>query len=311
MLPVSPKKPTNLMHALEFFSTINVEGSSSYGPNITVQSLRQHGLDDQGHYERMANLDNDFQAMIAAQSATYKQNQLIRKIEDAFSKWNIQQFVPLITRSMEANVAVAMYAGDGIVAKITKGTEFGGSRPMAGVYTPLPGVLPPIASVNVDGYVVEVFPWVDTQKITQGDVEKMSAFLAERNLQFYEKDAKPNNIGRLPNGELVILDGHAIGVKDTHKPVPTHETNAWQDKIYRQFRPLYEMSDLSKLVRDKPDFSLSFSPLLERGKPQMQDVRGSRTVDSVPPGQVPEQVKKRFNWFGLRRGGAGGGHAGE
>lgn len=307
MQPQTPKQPTGLFQALEYFNTINVESSESYGANITVDALRRHGLGDREEYRGDRYIGGDLADMVAAQAATTKHSNLISKIESAFAKWNVKKFVPLITRSMEANVAVAMYAGDGIVAKITKATEFSGARPMPGVYTPLPGVLPPIASVNVDGYVVEVFPWVNTKNIDQRDVEKMSAFLAERNMKFYEKDAKPNNIGKLPNGDLVVLDGNAVTVLDNSKPVPTHATNAWQDLVYKQFTPLYEMKDLSKLVSDNPNFAMTYSPLMAKYKPEMKDVTDSRKVEGVAPGQVPEGVKRRFNWFGFGRGGSSGG----
>jgi hypothetical protein len=181
----------------------------------------------------------EFQNMVAAQQSVSRQEKLLAEIAAEFEKHNAFQFIPLVTTASEANVAIALYAGDGIVMKITKSTEFHGTRgAIPGAYTALPYVLPPITSTNIGEYTVEMFPWVNTFNITDRDVETLSHDLAKYNLAFHPKDAKPNNIGKLPDGSLVVLDGDAVGIKDRTKPVPTYAINQWLDKVYSQFGPL-------------------------------------------------------------------------
>lgn len=293
-----------LLACLDYLNTISGDTNHSYGSNITVESLHRSSFREPAVIEHEHNFGMEFQSMVAAQQGMGRQEKLLTAIAAELEKYNAHHFIPLVTTASEANVAIALYAGDGIVMKITKSTEFSGTRgSIPGAYTALPYVLPPITSTNIGEYTVEMFPWVNTFNITDKDVETLRDDLAKYNLAFHPKDAKPNNIGKMPDGSLVVLDGDAVGIKDSSKPVPTYAINQWQDKVYSDFGPLYRAKDPATLISNKPDFSLSFSPLVKSSKPAMKQVDSAQDIASIPPGDIKPSVRRGFSWFNWGRSG--------
>ena len=286
------------MACLDYLNTISGDSSHSYGSNITVEALHKASFREPAVIDHDHNFGIEFQNMLAAQQGMDRQGKLLSAIGDELEKYNAHRFIPLVTTASEANVAIALYAGEGIVIKITKSTEFSGTRgAISGAYTALPYVLPPITSTNIGEYTVEMFPWVNTFNITDKDVETLRVDLAKYNMAFHPKDAKPNNIGILPDGSLVVLDGDAVGVKDPTKPIPTYAINQWLDKVYSEFGPLYRAKDPATLISAKPDFSLSFSPLVKSSKPDMTRVDSGQEIASIPPGDIKPSVRRGFSWF--------------
>ncbi len=295
------KKPITLSEVLEYLNVISGNTSSSYGANITVESLHS------GHFSERPEMhinhfSDELQALVAASQAAGKTASTINDLQGEMQRLNAHRFLPLVSCANEANVAIALYAGDGIVMKITKSSELKNSNPENGNYKPTPGVLPPITRTEIDGYMVEMFPWVNTFDISNKDVEKMEAFLGRHGLAFNFKDAKTNNIGRMPDGTLVVLDGDAVHAIDARKPPAAHATEQWMHKVHEQFGPLYHAPDPAKLISNAPDFSLSFSPLLELHKPKMHAVTSEQNITTVARKDVKPASRSFFSWLSLGQG---------
>lgn len=265
--------------------------------NITVEALHEAT-----YLESSGTAESPLAEYAAAVNAGDANNAIINQIDTSLKELNAHKFIPMVTRARDACVAIALYAGDGIVAKITKDTELNGLRPKDGGFTPLPGVLPPIYTEKSGQYVVEIFPWIDTKNIDQKCVDEMQAYLAQFNLKMKEKDAKPNNIGRLPDHTLAVLDGNAVERIDKNKPVDTTGIHQWQDKVFSQFGALYTR-DPETLISDNPDFKQSFSKYTHIKNPKLQNLTQSETTTEIPPEQMPRGLRQRLTqwWKGAEK----------
>ena len=146
----------------------------------------------------------------------------------------------MVYSARQASIAAVFYVGDGIVVKVTEPSylpEELRSTAFPGAATHLSGVIPPIHSEDVAGYKVEIFPWIDHTRIGDQQVEEMAATLASYNLKFKSGDGRADNVGRLPDGTLAVLDGNAVEVLDRTKNVTG--MHQWHSKILQQFGPLY------------------------------------------------------------------------
>lgn len=205
--------------------------------NASVRSLSAVGNAD---LDLPTNINEDLRQYAIASAAPSKNN-AISVISDYLRKtFNAREFVPMVTSSKQANIAAVFYAGDGIVVKVTERrflpTEH---RPFQGGFTVMPDVLFPMHSVDIGDYKVEVFPWVDRKNITDDDVEIIKETMKKNNLEFSRGDGRPDNVGRLPNGRLVVLDGNAVQQIDYTIPIPTSSINRWTQEVFNSFSPLY------------------------------------------------------------------------
>ncbi len=96
--------------------------------------------------------------------------------------------------------SVVLDIGGNRVARIGRGTP----APVPNI----PEVLQPLAQQQVGGWRVEIFPQVDTTGITDADVVQVQQQLGARGYQF--SDAGTDNLGRLPDGRVVVLDPGAV-----------------------------------------------------------------------------------------------------
>lgn len=249
---MNPKKiaPTSLH---ECITHLDCEVYIHHKKNATVTQFHEplaEGFDSQ--LERMAAYD--------------KYNAQIAPITNLLAKLHMHQFVSLVQTDDQASMAIALNAGDGIVAKITDSSYI----PKAD--EPLPGQLPPIHRFNIGAFVVEIFPWVNRHHITQMHVTKMATELAKYGLRFKAGDDRPDNIGTMPNGELVVLDGDAL------QPIPNspispeerkQKWDQWLEHVHTIFNPLYSYEFYNHeqaLVGESPVFDEQFSPLIQKKK---------------------------------------------
>lgn len=157
------------------------------------------------------------------------------KVDAILRGWGQRQFSPLINVNSSSQISLPLYAGDGIVAKVTP-ARFENT-------TPKPFVLPAIKGQTIESdyvqYHVQLFPFVTTGNISAAEVETMRRQLDEVGYRFANGDDRPDNLGRLPGGELVVLDYGATEPKPGHRP-RLGEADEWLRKIHSLYGPLYQ-----------------------------------------------------------------------
>jgi hypothetical protein len=151
----------------------------------------------------------------------------------------LTKFINLVHERDQARVAMALYAGDGIVAKITPENY----RAPNGFTT---YVIPPIAQkrVKLDGddhpgnFIIETYPFVSQRGIGIAHVTEMKGLLNEAGYEFLPQDDRPHNIARLLDNSLAILDGHAT--KPKNGAINEVTRKEWDNKIYTMYHWLYD-----------------------------------------------------------------------
>ena len=133
-----------------------------------------------------------------------------------------------------SQISLPLYAGDGLVAKVTP-ARYEGTKPKPFV---LPAIKRQTIQSNYNEYHIQLFPFVSTGTITKADVEHMRRQLDAVGYQFANGDDRPDNLGRLPGGELVVLDYGATEPKPGHR-VRVDEADDWLTKIHNLYGPLY------------------------------------------------------------------------
>ena len=172
------------------------------------------------------------------------------EITNILAKEGLHRFINL-AEGGQAQISLALYAGDGIVVKITPSS----SLPV----DPLPRVLFPFAkslvteSEKAGRFVIEKFPCLSVSKSMQ-DVADVRADLAKHHLVFASQDDRPNNIGRLADGSLAVLDGDAV----RHAPEMGRNSLSaalrdWQTHVSKVYPDLYSGTYLYS-QSDKTDF---------------------------------------------------------
>lgn len=243
------------------------EISAAAPGNRTVRKL--HELNDRGmdaYPERMAEL---------------------QKILD--EKLHLHRFTSLVPNARHANTAVVLYAGDGIVVKITD-RDFVPEKFM-------PCQLPPLRRYYVNGFTVEVFPWLDTHAITPKDVDAMREELKTYGFEFKAGDDRTENLGRLPDGTCAILDGDAI--KFTLHEREMMDVYRWMFDIFKELDPLYTTEPVNgdkeiALVSENPDFNLRFSPLIKNTS-RIEQIDGVQETASAPPNRVRRWLANKLD----------------
>lgn len=186
-------------------------------------------------------------------------------------------FIDLVTEPLQAKIAMAMHAGDGIVTKITP-KEF-----MATTAFPL--VIPSFMKTEVNCgpeigcFVIQNFPLVRATR-AHAAVEDVRAQLQWLGLRFGEGDDKPSNIGIMPNGEPWILDGDAVDVTHFGEPYESRRQQAL-DVCIEKMREFYpDLYDGNFVYRQSasPQFDLIERPSPVRPPPEPQPSAPTRTT---------------------------------
>ncbi|MDX1975164.1 MAG: hypothetical protein SFT92_05760 [Rickettsiales bacterium] len=241
------------------FSTCMEWLNKSAPLNATVARLNSPDIDYSDNYRG----SDDWNLLADSIRQHDARKEVMRALTEELAKYNMKNFIPLTRATSQSSVAGVLYAGDGIVAKITDKSYLPPNiRPMNGVYTKLPGVLPPMISFEKSGFIVEIYPWIDTKSVGINDVEKMKKYLSSHNLRFQQNDDRIDNVGRLPNGKLAILDANAVEVIDPSQPIDTKAVHEWTAEVYKNFGRLYgdieKGESHPKLVGNSPDFTPRF-----------------------------------------------------
>ena len=194
----------------DIYGAFSMERQQQYPPHATVTVL-----------------DRDVMAQLAVTQALHDMGQ--------------HRFVSMVNHLDKTGIAVPLYAGDGIVTKVTTSSHACGREVF-------PLVLPPFkerlvrCKDHVGDIAIESFPFVERRSLGEADVGIMRRQLAAYGRGFRDGDDRPDKFGRLPNGSLVVLDGGAV--MQTKWDAATNELIArgkrdWQDVMLRTYPALY------------------------------------------------------------------------
>jgi hypothetical protein len=261
----SDKTPITFEHAIELMRSFSNQ-------NATVTRLTKV---EEGRFEDVGGVSEMAEMAYHIRGAS-QQNKTIKNISDKLAGLGIHKVVPLMINSTRANIAIVLYAGDGIVAKVTD-CRFSGPTNM------LPAVLPPLYSANVDGFSLQLFPWIDRKDVSSADLQDLKKRLQASNLEFREGDSKTDNIGVLPGNtrRTAVLDADAVQPMDNGNQLPPQNICSWEEELAQRFSPLYS-SDVKNLVSSNPNFAENFSPLIA-AKKSWASRRSSQTSENTWP----------------------------
>jgi hypothetical protein len=268
-------QPTSLLECVDH---LNDEVYGPYGKsNATLELLRNPLTRD---------YDNQFERM-GAYTEYSRQINLINQVPRMHGMHN---FISLVQTAGQAAIAVALNAGDGMVLKITDSSYLKNAAEIA------PLQLPPIYREAVDSVVIEIFPWVNRHDIGLAEVDRIIHALEKLGWQFKRGDARPDNVGMLPNGKLVVLDGDALERIPGSNIGPKEEQRireTWLEEVHKDFYPLYTdpayAAGEKPLITENPDFTEHFSPLIEKRRDKIHT-------------QPPRPNEGFFtSWFGSKK----------
>jgi|GEM_PF-1334178 len=235
------------------------------GRNATVRRMHTVDIDSLGSGEGL----HDYAAVVKSQMP---ENNPVHRIGRMLKeKLGMEKFVPMLRSAMHANIAAVMYAGDGIILKVTD-TGFLPNKRM-------PGVLAPLMRYDMQGLAVEFYPWVDNQSVRSEDVKKMAAELAKHGLKFCANDDRTDNIGKMPSGRLVVLDGNAVEPITPGVMPPQAAVDAWLHDVRKEFGTLYEHVEQNKeavkfFPKGEPSFEPGYPTICRPEQPAKQTRRG-------------------------------------
>ncbi len=180
------------------------------------------------------------------------------KVAAALHAMGQHKFINLVdSPSQKGDIALSLYAGDGVVTKITDAGYAGGARMM-------PFVVPPFATRHVEmkegpGILIECFPYLSRQAIDE-DVKVMQRQLAAAKMVFARDDDRADNLRRLPDQTPAIIDGGAAYPTWEAKPQDIIAAAAdWHTKV-RKFYPVLYNPDYVYRQSDVTNYKLIDPP---------------------------------------------------
>lgn len=154
----------------------------------------------------------------------------------AFAQMKQTKFVNLVKDQDDARISMALYAGDGIVTKVTPEGY--------AALEDLPFVMFPFAKRRVEGtersgsFLIENYPCLTVSQ-SETDVKTMKDILARCGLAFAEQDDRPRNIGILQDGSLAVLDSNAVKVRTNDRLALIQQCQEWRDRMAQLYPKLY------------------------------------------------------------------------
>jgi hypothetical protein len=207
-------------------------------------------------------------------------------IIETLAAWQQRQFVPLVKAGSNSRISLPLYAGDGVVIKVSP------SR-----YEPrshLPYALPHFKNVEIQGqhanYWLTAYPMVDVSSVEADDVKKLKNIMAESGCCFQPQDDRVDNIGKLPDGNLCVIDRGAIQPVRSGA-VSLAQTNDWLDRV----STLYGRSlNDGELAPQSEDTNFQLSPMKQK-----IIVLEPKVFSNIMPTHRPSRllsVKRSLGW---------------
>lgn len=179
---------------------------------------------EMGRNETARRLRDDWRGMATASLCKQLTNMGIKKL------------VNLTHAYQDARIALAFYAGNGIVVKIIPQDHLSDIE----VIYHLPAIATKIIDTEARSFVIKTYPWLNNS-ITSEEIEKMRKSLFEVGLAFNDQDDHPGNIRRLPDkaGTIIGIDSKMYQGQSVSKNLQS----AWHAYIHELF-PVYDAPNI-------------------------------------------------------------------
>lgn len=219
---------------------------------------------------------------------------VVSQISKVLSQYGQKKFIHLGSGFREAMVAIALYCGNGLVAKVIPSScsdnlpdivEEGKGRAMF--------LLPSIRSIDVKGnspvcdFKIKYYPFIANSNITKEDVEGYRKKIKNFGLDIKDGDEKLINFKRLPdkNGTIVGIDADMLYTYDRLKfEGQEEEIFKWLNHLQKLF-PIYNSKEIYP-QNSNTDFS--FESMLACKEAKFLDYNNIQKAES----------KKELGWLG-------------
>ncbi len=197
-----------------------------------------------------ANMSNPMNATISRLGMS---DEDILKVRTALRDLGQSRFINLSRNYLNSATVLAMYAGDGIVAKVI------GERELSHVNDVIYHV-PALSKEVVEGrderFHIRLYPWIPPGNVDQDVVNTFAQTLRRYGLEFNAGDAHPKNVHTLPDlkGTRVGIDSHMYHASKSGVNIPDDVLDAW----HRYLHALYPIYDAGKVPPQTPE--TSFAP---------------------------------------------------
>lgn len=198
----------------------------------------------------------------------------------------------------ESRIALAFYAGDGLVVKVIPQNYLGPSD----VIMHLPAISETTATGesndNQDTFLIKTYPWVPPGEVTAKDIQEMRQRLSKIGLFFNAGDDRARNIHRLPNAEqtLIGIDSAMYEWEKGAKDVDDTLRNAWHKFIHK----LYPIYDHGSIKPQSAATNFNFVSIHDPAAENLQFLMPGEAAQAEPEAEVTERPKWPFlSMFGL------------
>lgn len=173
-------------------------------------------------------------------------------VAKTFAQMGQRRFINLARKSSDSNIAWALYGGNGLVFKVIP--EDYANRSKSYLYT-----LPPITSTPVKsvdrGYIINTYPYIKNNNVTEEDVEYMRGVIANAGLNYSPGDDAPRNLRRMPDKDSTItgIDDDMYSRKQGTAKQPQAIQELWTEYVHALF-PIYKTQQIEP-QNNSTDFS--------------------------------------------------------
>lgn len=189
-------------------------------------------------------------------------------------------------------IALPFYAGDGIVAKVMRHSDYDKSRPIYNV----PAISSEKVDTEYDTFVINTYPWIPGGYVSQDDVEELRVKMQSVGLDFSEKDDNPRNFHRMPDAHhtLVGIDADMYTWAKNGNIQPTALGAAWIEYMETIF-PIYKEG---KVPAQTADTNFQFRSIHDRESGIIGFDSDRFLVDGKSPiiTNIPKLAAKQSLW---------------
>lgn len=224
--------------------------SSSLGSFKMVSGVPQVKPDGFLQVFSEANMSNPMNATIARLGMS---DDDILKVRGVLRDLGQTRFINLSRNYLHSATVLAMYAGDGIVAKVIGEREL---SHVNDVIYHLPSIKKEVVEGRDERFHIRLYPWVSPGHVDQDTVERFAQTIRVYGLEFNAGDAYPKNVHTLPDrkGTSIGIDSHMYHAAQSGLKIPVEVLAAWHSYLHE----LYPIYDTGEVPAQTPE--TSFAP---------------------------------------------------
>lgn len=173
-----------------------------------------------------------------------------RAIASHLNDMGLTRFVNLTHKTDDSRIALAMYAGDGIVVKVIPTNYMGAPN---AIYH-LPSITKNLVTSGDESFYVKTYPWVAGGYVSENDIAKFKKEQLEPvGMSITDGDDTTRNIHRMPDkkGTMVGIDSAMFRV--TPGAISSELEKQWHRYVHTLF-PIYDEASVRPQTRET-DFS--------------------------------------------------------